>query len=109
MFFHGQFILTTLGHNFSFSVLKSREKAKDDSSRLRFLMSLKGQVLRWTFSLRESKSNESDYYGESRKKGLPDQSKNCNIHLGDKLKRNYQGLMYGNQSSRMLCSVHCDR
>ena len=98
-----------LGHNFSFLVFKIWEKAKDDSSLLRFLMSLKGQVLRWTFSFRESKRNENDYSGESRQKGLLDQSQNCNIHLGDKLKRNYQGFMYSGQSSRMLCSVHCDQ
>jgi len=66
MLFRIQLILMTLGHNFCFSIFKSREIAKDDSSLLQFLISLKGQVLKWTFSFRESKRNESDYSGKSR-------------------------------------------
>ena len=33
-----------------------------------YLMSLKGQVLKWTFSFKESKMNESDYSGEIRQR-----------------------------------------
>ena len=61
MLFRIQLILMMLGHNFSFSIFKSQEKAKDDSSPLRFLMNLKWQVLRQTFSFKESKRNKSDY------------------------------------------------
>ena len=49
-----------------FSILKSREKAKDDSSLLRFLMSLKLQVLRWTFSVKESEKERNGLLWRSR-------------------------------------------
>lgn len=62
-----------------FSILKSWEKTKDDSSHLRFLMSLMRQVLRWTFSFKESEKEWKRLLWKSRQRGLPNQSKNCRI------------------------------
>ena len=81
-----------------FSILKSREKTKDDSSRLRFLVSLKWQVLRGPFPLRSLKRRKMDF---SRDLGRGDYQTNR--------KTAKYFLRYDSQSSRMLCSVHCDR
>lgn len=71
----------------------------------KYLMSLKGKVLRWTFSFKESKRNESDYFGELGKR-LTKQLVKMHIHLGDQMKEKMtKEFSYGSRSSQMLCLV----